>query len=395
MKRNRSQLASLSLVALVASCGSSEPPAGLGLPLAIVACPAEVALGDTFTVDGSASSDDGTLTASLIVGAERADALTGTFTAANPGVTTAVLTVTDEMGQTATAKCRVIVVGEAPATGAPDVPGDAPGDEPDDPAPPEDVNLTGAFAFVANDRPRLVGNSIGDTPQCAPAPQIALVNMEHVGDDVTMSLKWCDLQGADVIATFVGEQDMVVPAETTALLPSIGPFTFALAGSSFAPPLEQIARPLVLGATLADPLNDPLPHTTEATNLTDEDGDGTDGVPVFVNGVQFNVIYRRILFALSGTVFSSNEIDGSAEGSYRASGEVGLLNEFLQSQVPNAEALPSTFKMLRVDGANANAIDFRGADGVVTCADLVERVTELQGLPAALPAPEGCTVIGP
>lgn len=393
MKRNH--LAIVVTIAAVAACAPSEPPAGLGLPIALVSCPSEpVAIGDAFTVDGSSSSDDGTLTASLIVGAERADALTGTFTAANPGVTTAVLTVTDETGQTATAKCRVVVVGDAPVPGDPDVPGDEEPVEPGEPLP-EEVNLTGAFAFVANDRPRLVGNSIGDTPQCAPAPQVALVNMEHSGDDVTMSLKWCDLQGADVIATVFGEQDMVVPAETTALLPTVGPFTFALDGNTFAPPLEEIARPLVLGATLADPVNDALPNTTEATNLTDEDGDGTEGVPVFVNGVQFNVIYRRILFALSGTVFSSNEIDGSAEGSYRASGEVGLLNEFLQSQVPNAEALPSTFKMLRVDGANANAIDFRGGDGVVTCADLVERVSELQGLPAALPAPEGCTVIGP
>ena len=261
-----------------------------------------------------------------------------------------------------------------------------------DPLPHGDpVDVTGSFALVAYDRPRLANDPSGtasanhtDTldpsPQCADAPVLALVSFVQQQRHVSMTLRYCAIAMPNVQTASNGVtalQSTSWSAAAVDALPALGPVVFDLeraeAGALFAPPLDDVAGlgvANVVGARLADDNAALLPADWNDAELSDDDGDGWPAVTVNSSAGVEDIVYRRFLRAMSGTIVSSDEIDGSNEGSWRADADVGIVS-FVDFMVPVGTGEPSTFHMSRVDPA-ATCDDVRG---------------DLEALLASFPAP--------
>lgn len=350
------------LLSVLSACGGAR--VGSDLPVATLACPESAEPGVPFTVSGTASGP--VVTTTLRLGAVEKDGLDGEFVVTEPGFALVELTVADAAENRAVASCVVPVGAVGEGAGA------------------NVVDITGTFAFVAYDRAQLQGGALEPPTQCAPAPSLAVVELaQEVGDraDVTMTMTWCQLEMPDVDVRTFGLQDGEIPDTTTAMFAPLGPATFPFDGVSFSPPMEVFGRARVLGADLTNPDGDALPTSIFDETVSDPDEDGNDGVPIFVNETQLNVAMRRTVRALSGTVSSADQIDGSVEGSFHADTEISLLDPtgIMQANAPTGIALPSSFQMTRVEAG-------------ATCTTLVaQREALLAALPAPSP-PAGCHV---
>ena len=365
-------------------------------------------MGVPFVLDGTASTGDAlTAELSVIPGDQKETALTGTFTVSVAGPATARLVVTDGKKHVAEARCRILVAGAAvdppappPADGPPDAP---PADPPpgDGTTPPDapvvhgdPVNLTGSFAMVSYDNPQMHGGALDPQTQCASAPQISLVSVTQTDGHVSMTSSPCVLTMPRVQVLGMGTEVSTAPdALVQALPPMQADFDLvAETGQSFAPPLSQIGKASVVGANLLDP-NGPLPTSSSDPQVVDDDNDGNPGATVlstvaFLGDMNEYLVYRRFVREMHGLITSSNEIDGSAPGSFRVDGESALLNG-LDLFVPTGVGLPSTFKMTRVDGQNG-AADFRFTDGTLLCEDLLAHTDEIMATLPAPPVPADC-----
>lgn len=362
--------------------GLSPTDGGPTLPVASLSCPAEVRAREPFVVDGAASRDlDGPFAEvrlRVLPGDVELPELSGTFTVASSGIATASLTVTDGDGNVAEARCRLLVLGG----------GEGPSD-PSDPtgpgAPGQPVDLSGGFAMVAYDRPELEGGALDPARQCAASPQLSIVHLDQAGTQLSMSIEACAMTLPTVQVWLMGLQESTVPDAVVDALPVLGPITWQLeraeTGASFAPPAAVLAAAQVLGAELTS-ATDELPTDAMDERVTDDDNNGEPGVSIESTFGPQNVIVRRIVRALSGTIVSSDEINGAAEGSYRVDTDSSLLSP-LAFLVPTGAGLPSTFGMVRADGGD-RALDLRGADGALDCADLRAAFDDLQ---ARVPAP--------
>jgi hypothetical protein len=349
--------AALVMTACANDIAASDTALGAGVPVPALECPSEpVMAGTPFVVDGSHSGDPSKFSSiSLQIGDDVATELTHEFVVDAAGPALATLTVTTNKKQdTATASCRVMITPVPPAGG---------------------YDISGTFALVAYDMPYLTGSILDPNVQCALAPQVSLVHLGLDGSNVTMDMQSCDISLAPVNVLFVGRQTTEVLFNDH--VPKIGPFTFPIDGAKFAPPLDLIGEPMIDGVSLETP-DAPLPHDL-VDGLLDSDGDGPLGVHIRVNDFwDLNIVYRRIVRAMSGTVVSANEIDGLDEGSYQADSEAALLNGLLDNFAkPSGHGMPSTFKMLRV------------AEGA-SCADLREQKAQLVSQLPAPVAPPDC-----
>lgn len=381
----RYALPGLLLACLGSACGAptSSNAAAPGLPVAVLSCPEEARVGVPFDVDGSASSDgDGafaSVSLRLSPGDQEVADLRATFTAQSSGVATVILVVTDASAQVAEARCRIAVGG----AGSDPTPG-----EPPAPGTPGTVDLSGAFALVAWDRPQLEGGALDPERQCAAAPHLSLVTMEQQGAQWSMTLEACVLTVPRVQVFALGRQDTEVPAALLEALPRVGPFSVTLSSSAVGATFAAgVVPPLVAGADLASDQEE-LPTDAGDPRVRDDDGDGAPGVTLVSNVGGLEVAYRRAVRALSGVVVSADEIDGSALGSFRVDTEASMLS-FLGAFAPAGTGLPSTFRMLRADGAHGTQ-DYSGADGVLTCDDLRAHQEALLAQLPAEPVPAGC-----
>ncbi|OGQ12482.1 MAG: hypothetical protein A2138_01675 [Deltaproteobacteria bacterium RBG_16_71_12] len=377
----------VTVVLLAVACTAEVKPSELGpsLPVALLSCPAEAHAGEPFAVDGSASRDlDGTFAdvrLRVLPGDQELTELSGTFTVAASGIATVSLVVADADGNVAEARCRLMVRGAGGGPGDPSDPSDPSG--PEEPGQPVDLN--GDFALVAYDRPELQGGALDPARQCATSPQLSLVHLEHDGAQVSLSVEACAMTLPTVQVWFAGLQESTVPDAVVDAVPVIGPITWQLeraeTGATFAPPPTALAAAQVLGASLTS-ATDALPTDAMDERVTDDDNNGEPGVSILSTFGPQNIIVRRVVRALSGIIASSDEIDGTAEGSYRVDTDSSLLSP-LGFLVPTGAGLPSTFGMVRADG-RGGALDLRGADGALDCVDLRAAFAELQ---ARVPAP--------
>lgn len=379
------------LAALASACAADVDPSvsGPSLPSASLSCPAEVAVGVPFEIDGTASLDlDGPFADVRLrvqPGDHELTELSGTFTLASSGIATAALVVTDSDGNLAEARCRVSV------RGAGDEPGVPPGpDDPSGPTPPgQPVDLSGEFALIAYDRPELEGGGLDPARQCAAAPQISRVHLEQTGEHVAMTLQTCRVTLPTVQVFLAGVQESEVPDAVVDAMPTLGPIEWhlerAATGAAFAPPAAALGRAQVVGATLASD-SEPLPTDAGDARVIDADHDGEPGVSILSTFGAQSVIVRRMIRAFSGVISSADEIEGAAEGSYRVDSDSSLLSP-LAFLVPTGVGMPSTFSMVRVDGANGTE-DLRGDDGALDCADLRAAAEQLlaRAPPPATPA---------
>jgi hypothetical protein len=327
-----------------------------GAPSATLQCPAEVAVGDTFVIDGGASMDvDGeivTHTLTLTPGDERFDALRADVTATQAGILTAVLTLSDNDGHTSMARCRVRVVDPDATDDENDDDDDNDGDGDTGPVG-EPVDLSGTFALVAWDLPELTGGGLlsvmSPARQCATAPTLSLVTLRQTGLDVDVEIRTCTLT-MPTINTVFGLQATTVPdAFVDAVPPLVGRARLARGVVGDRLVVEGLGVGLVAGAVVGD--TDELPQDGGDPRVRDDDGNGRPGVTLASTSGDQDVVYRRYVDALEGVVVSADTIDGAEPGSYMATGESSLLS-FLDFLVPTGAGLPSTFQMRRVSASS-------------------------------------------
>lgn len=119
---------------------------------------------------------------------------------------------------------------------------------------------------------------------------------------------------------------------------------------------------IVLGATLADPLRDPLPTETDDPRIVDVDRDGQPGFSVQVEGMIDGQVYmvQRLVRGLKGALVGGGRITGTVT----VAGEqevVGASNQILKAFTPRFHPDPdpsrSTFVWVPVPrGATCEAV---------------------------------------
>jgi hypothetical protein len=328
------------------------------LPVVALACPVEIEAGSEYVVDGSVTNGVPVVEQTLSVAGESIASLHGTFDAPAPGVVTARLVVTDAAGHVAEARCRIVVVGGDPAD---DVVDAGPGDV--EPPPDVDDDITGRFAFVAYDRSIIEDSSLEPLRQCVDAPVLAVVDLAQGDDDqVDMTLTYCAIVWPELDAWFGVQQT----AWSAACVENMNPVhaTFARDGDAFAPPLSTLGAGSIVGARVDD--DAPLPIDVNDPTLSDDDADGWPAVTLRSSTYAEDIVYRRFVREMSGTIVDADYITGT----YRADAEASVVS-WRDFVVPVSAGRPSTFRLTRVD------------DGV-TCADIR---LDADALLASFPAP--------
>jgi hypothetical protein len=147
-------------------------------------------------------------------------------------------------------------------------------------------------------------------------------------------------------------------------------------GAAYTPPPARV----LVGATLADPENDPLPTFEDKTNAIDEDGDGHEGVTLSASLLTcqtFGELYvaLRTVATLSGTVLTGDVIEGKADVSLDQN-IIGYSDACLATAVNiNITIDPgSPFRAERV--GDAEDLDHNGN---VTCPELKQNAVALFG----------------
>lgn len=120
----------------------------------------------------------------------------------------------------------------------------------------------------------------------------------------------------------------------------------------------------VVGARVDD--DAPLPTTTTDPTVSDDDGDGWPAVTLRSSTYAQDIVYRRFIRELSGTIVDADLITGA----YRADAEASVVS-WQDFMVPAGPGRPSAFRLTRTDP-------------VTTCADVR---ADADALLAAFPAP--------
>ena len=114
-------------------------------------------------------------------------------------------------------------------------------------------------------------------------------------------------------------------------------------------------RPLVvapIGIRLDDPVNDPLPMDPADPRIWDQDGDGSPGVTVNVEGFASGDLYiiQKQISSLNGVINDSGELEGFVvddSEQYTIGSTNPLLNQQIPS-VPNPDRTLSTLRSVRM-----------------------------------------------
>jgi hypothetical protein len=401
---------SMCIVALGGCAAEVSAPVTIAAPVAtFTTCPPLARVGEPVTVVGTATSflplEQTTL---FLPPFDSVEGTTMTVTPTMPGILTARLEISDGK-QAAIARCRILVEGEPVAqppadeeqpideeTDAPDVAdeGDDGEDEGIDAEPPAaagtPVDLAGQFVMLSYDRSEMNWLTLDPQRQCGVTPTLAIVDMTQDGATISMSMQTCSFAIPAVRVLGADVQVTSVPDALLASIPVQGPFSFdidAVSGASFAPPLSQVGVPVVLGANLDDPTEE-LPWYDWDDRVIDSDANGFPGVSLMSSVGAQHLVMRHTIRAFAGFIRSSNLIEGTSEGSFRVDNESSLLS-LLDIFVPAGTGLPSTFQIRRVDGQH-DALDLRGADGVLTCDDLRAHATQLEASFPPLANPDDC-----
>ena len=227
-------------------------------------------------------------------------------------------------------------------------------------------DLTGTFAVEAV----IKGQAIIEIDSI----QYFLVTFDQDGTELDVTTRTCDIQlpsVPDAAEVFIPEKLRSVMREE--VHQSTGNYlSGTLGGAKYAPPAQIV----VLGADLANPSTDALPTADDLTHAIDQDEDGEPGVTLeadvaLCSGIQELYIALRTMVTLDGTVEDSNTITGEMAADLEQS-ILGMSDSCLNAATTlEVEVLPgSTFRALRIDGAN-DAINLdTNSDSVVDCDEL-------------------------
>jgi hypothetical protein len=244
-------------------------------------------------------------------------------------------------------------------------------------------DLSGTFAEVQYGVVEIGGLVfLSPDPQCVIAPTLLLTKFVQTGTHVTITTTTCNVEMPSVSVVLVGESTTTVgPGFVDATnARSTGPLEADFTNDgTFTPTQPTFGKPLVVGAELANPATDDLPTTPDDPRVRDDDHDGNPGVTVTnsTEGPQYTV-FRTITSSMTGTISSSDAIDGMVAGNT----ETNLLNGGSGGLSPTVTGKPSPFSFRRVDGKNGT-VDISGRDGdpsSISCDDVNAFASELEQL---------------
>ncbi len=236
-------------------------------------------------------------------------------------------------------------------------------------------DLTGSFAVQATIKAEAI------IP--VDTVQYFLSSFVQNGTHLDVETRTCDIQ----LPSVEGIAEVIIPAKLQAVFQaevykSEGDFLSNTdLGASYAPPLQVV----VLGADLADPANDALPTEGNLANAVDQDNDGNPGVTVetkvaLCSGTQELYVALRTGVLLDGVVEDSNTIAGAMEATLEQE-ILGMSDRCLSaSSGIEIKVLPgSSFRALRIDGANgAPNLDTNG-DSQIDCDELEAGISSVFG----------------
>jgi hypothetical protein len=135
-----------------------------------------------------------------------------------------------------------------------------------------------------------------------------IVTAAQDDDQVTFTLRACDV----TLPPIQGEVP-IIPADLLASIADVEIAGQLSASAGEAITLSTDPAALVIGASLADPLNDPLPDDPDSPAVVDQDQDGEPGatiiVPTFIGSVDVYVA-ARLTFSLTTTIEDPAMITG-------------------------------------------------------------------------------------
>lgn len=216
-------------------------------------------------------------------------------------------------------------------------------------ASPEVTDVSGRWAY------RAVGSQItrpqGLSPITTRIISVMLFEQQQSGDAITASGTYCDHYTEDPGALV----HAVIPESYLDALEDVTREGTFAAGSDGGRRYQLARLYEVVGAELADVVEDELPTDPEDERIIDQDGDGHPGVTVRLNGIIDGEVYvaERKWTELDGVAVSADRIEGKlrfvSEQSKLAadpSSLEGMLAGATSSTDP--EECNSTFQMVRV-----------------------------------------------
>ncbi len=111
----------------------------------------------------------------------------------------------------------------------------------------------------------------------------------------------------------------------------------------------------VMGATLEDPFDDPLPTDVDDERVMDQDQDGNPGITIKLSGIASGDLYvvQRQTSVWTGIAVSTDRVEGhygfTSEQYVLASDPASLKPLASQTAIVDPDACASTFVMVRVD----------------------------------------------
>jgi hypothetical protein len=232
-------------------------------------------------------------------------------------------------------------------------------------------DLTGSFAVQATIKAEAI------IP--VDTVQYFLSTFVQNGTHLEVQTRTCDIQ----LPSVPGVAEVIIPAKLQAVFremvyESEGEFLNSTdLGASYAPPLQVV----VLGAELDDPVNDPLPTEENLGTAIDQDNDGNPGVTVEANvalcsGQQELYVALRTGVLLDGVVEDSNTIAGEMDATLEQE-VLGISDRCLNaSSGIEIKVLPgSSFRALRIDGANGTLNLDSNGNGEIDCQELGNGIT--------------------
>jgi hypothetical protein len=248
-------------------------------------------------------------------------------------------------------------------------------------------DLTGTFAQFTPARIKMSAATLTPNPQCVVAPAYVKVDVVQNGAHIDATYTTCFVTLVPV-KSIAGDVTETVPPAFVSAIPQVHA-SFDLddvaLGASYDPPKSVV----VSGANLTDPANDDLPTSADDPRVVDADNDGNPGVTIGAGpeGDEY-LVSRTCPTSMTGTIVSSNEVNGTAT----ATSESSILNgDGGGGLSPTMTAFPAQWHMLRVDGNNTN-VDIRGRDGdnsSVACPDI--KAFEDEAMTNLYPQPDTAT----
>ncbi len=169
-------------------------------------------------------------------------------------------------------------------------------------------------------------------PRSRPIPvrtiAIALHDVTRDGDEIVVATRFCAVRQDPI-----GRVRTVLDSAFVDALPTWRSLTVIDGTGPWRVRVEEYAA--VVGAELADPALDPLPHDPDDPRVTDPDADGHPGITIRVEGLVSGEVYiaQRMIRGLEGELTADGRMVGTVTGTNEQQ-TLGASNFMLRAFTP-------------------------------------------------------------